>query len=242
MGNVNNCLSNPYEYEVIQIRPEKNITTDKTFNNYNSKNISSKYYLYNPNLDIINEEDIQETNSQNEKQPRDRYLYSSSSQNISNKYNTNDNNSLRRNNIQGIKIRDNNILFNSNRKNNINENNDENYNYNINEKNNELQINNNKSENNYETNKYITSLGESDNLIVLDYNKPEGTNNNQNININNIKNYNNNDDLTPKEKNMSNNNNVHRKDKDNLIQNLIQKNINQFNNNIPFKEIKKTKI
>ena len=205
MGNVNNCLSNPYEYEVIKIQPEKNFFTDKTFNNSNSKNISHKYYSYNKqNLDIINEEDIQETNSKYEKQPRDRYLHYFYGPNIENKYNINFNNNLKRNKIQGIKIRDNNILFNSIRKDNINQ------------KSNELNNNNN------ETNKYITSLEESDNLIVLDYNKQEGANNNS------IKNYSNNEYLTPKEKNMKNNNNTYVKNKNNLIQNLIQNNINQF--------------
>ena len=93
MGNANNCLSNPYEYEVIKIMPEKNIITDKTFNNFHSRNNPSKYYSYNrQNLDIINEEDIPETNSNNEKQPRDRYLHSSFNQNLENKYNENINN------------------------------------------------------------------------------------------------------------------------------------------------------
>jgi hypothetical protein len=45
MGNVNNCLSNPFEYEEIRIRPEQNIITDKTLNNPNSKNLPTRYYL-----------------------------------------------------------------------------------------------------------------------------------------------------------------------------------------------------
>ena len=72
MGNVNNCLSNPFEYEEIKIRPERNVVTDKTLNN-NNKNIPSRTYFYNKaKLDIINEEDIQETKSQVEKKPKDR--------------------------------------------------------------------------------------------------------------------------------------------------------------------------
>ena len=78
MGNSNNCIANPLEYEEIKLRPEKNISKNKSFNYHNSKNIPSSYFLFhNPKLDIINEEDIQEQKSNFEKQPKDSSLRSS---------------------------------------------------------------------------------------------------------------------------------------------------------------------
>ena len=241
MGNVNNCLSNPFEYEEIKLRPERNVVTNKTFNNFNSKNIYPRAYLYNKQkLDIINEEDIQETKSQLEKQPKDGSSLNKIKENNSlistpkdiklkeNKFNSNFNNNFFKNNNQDVMILDNNVLFNSTRKSNNNQTNINNYNnnININGNNNEVSNNINNSHNNCDTNKLANSLDESDNLIVLEYNRPEGTKINENINNKNsilnqnINTYNNNDNLNDKD-----------------IKN--QDNIKKIHNNICFNEIRK---
>ena len=75
MGNVNNCLSNPFEYDEVTIRPQQNVVTDKTFNNSNSNSFPSRQNLLNKrNLDIINEEEDQETYMNIDKTPKENSL------------------------------------------------------------------------------------------------------------------------------------------------------------------------
>ena len=247
MGNVNNCLSNPFENEEIRIRPEKNLATDKTFKNLKSR---ERYYSNNKkNLDIINEEENQETKSQLEKIQKEQfntpmnYKIKQKSSKLSNpkdikilenKFNQNFNNNINlNNNNNDFKILDNNVLFNSTRKNDTSHKNKNNYNYKIN--------NDNNSENNLEPKKLINSEDESENLIVLDYNRPETTNINKNMNtnINNTTSgYSNNDFTNNKENkiyNIDNNNNIeknHGINNLNLVNNKINSNnINDNNKN-----------
>ena len=245
MGNVNNCLSNPFQYDGITIMPN-----NKTSNNrsYNNKNIYPRYnYNNKPKLDIIHEEDFQETKSQVEKQPKDGPLRSSFNQiktnsisspndikKMENKFNTDFNKNIKKNNNQDIMVFDN-ILFNSTRKSNTNQKNIDNYKFSINEKKNEVQNNLiNNSENNFESNKLVNSSDESD-LIVLDYKTSEGKNTNKNTN-NGYNNNDNNDDLTPKEKHLTNIDNNTNTENYNIYNNIKDNFKKSLNKNIDVNE------
>ena len=239
MGNVNNCLSNPFEYDGTIIRPQYQTSINRAFNSKNNK-ISRQSNYNNPKLDIIHEENIQETKSQTEKQPKDGPLRPSFNQIsinpikspndikiIERQFNDNYNTNIKKNNIQDPMV-----IFNSTRKSYTNQKNMDNYKFSVNEKINGPQ--NNNSESNFESNKIINSSDESE-LIVLDYNKPKGKSLNSNIN-NNINGYNNNnDELTPKEKQLNNidnninqeNINIYNNIRENILKQNIQKNIDE---------------
>ena len=242
MGNINNCLSNPFQYDGVTIIPNNKFSNNKSCVNRNNNILRNNYYN-NQKLDIIHEEDIQETKTQLEKQPEDRQLRSSFNQmkinqisspndikKIENKFNSNFNNNLKKNNNQDVMIIDN-ILFNSTRKSNTNQKNIDNYKFRINEKKNEQQNNIiiNNSDNNFESNKIINSEEESD-LIVLEYNRPEGKSINKSIN-NNINSYNNNEDLTPKDKQFNNNEHNLNIENYNIYSNIRENLIKKDNNN-----------
>ena len=237
MGNVNNCLTNPFEYNEIKIRPEKNLVTDKTFNNYNN---DQRNYFYNrQNLDIIKEEESQENISQLGKQPKDRSSFNQIRESdsfftkpkdmkiLEKKFNTTYTNNFRNNNNQDKMILDNKVLFNSTRKSN--------HSCKNNEKNKENK--NNIISSDFETNKLINSQqDESDNLIVLEYNRPENLNINKNIDINKINGYSNDETPTPKDKELIyntdevvQNNNIYLRGSNNNVKNQQHE---SYNNNV----------
>jgi len=127
------------------------------------------------------------------------------------KINCNNRNSDKNNNINNININNNqnimmidNVFFNSTRKSNPTQAKNDMYRYN-NDNNNLInsidRLNKNEfregsinsSKNNLESNKMISSQEESSNLIVVEYNRPESPKHNNDINLNNINGYNNND-------------------------------------------------
>ena len=233
MGNVNNCLTNPFEYTEVTIRPEKNLVTDKTFNTY--KDYDQRKYLYGrKNLDIIKEEESLENYSQQGKQPEDRSSSNQIRENnsfftkpkdmklLEKNFNITYTNNLRKNNNQDTMIIDNKVLFNSTRKSNHSLKNNDNGKFNMSEKNKQTKNNINSSD--FETNKLVNSQDESDNLIVLEYNRPETLTNNKNIDINKVNGYSNDDTPTPKKKELTNKINI--KDIKNNNDGLLQDNIN----------------
>ena len=159
------------------------------------------------------------------------------------------NNNLNINNIQNTMMIDN-VFFNSTRKSNSNQTNNDMDRYN---KDNNSIINSidrlnknefkegavNSSNNNLESNKMMNSLEESSNLIVLEYNRPETPKHNNDINLNDINGYNNNDGYFQNrnskiynniDNNESNNsmNDMNEHNKNELISN--DNKINNFNN------------
>ena len=106
MGNIHTCLSNAFEQKEIKMKPENNIVTDKTPRYGNAKSFPSKYHLFNrERLEIINEEENPECNTQTDKEPKDR-----SQKNITNE----DNSKIKLQN--SFPISDNKIKFNNIRK------------------------------------------------------------------------------------------------------------------------------
>lgn len=245
MGNVNNCLSNAFEFDEITVKPQQNLVTDKSLRGAKSKDLQSRYYLFNKEkLEIIDEEDNPESNIFIDKKPKNLTQRSivntikeecsliatpkdikilenkfnskfnnnlNSNYNIDNKINFNLTNSDKNNNVNNSNINNNqnimmldNVYFNSTRKSNPIQTNNDMVRYN---KDNNSIINSidrlnknefkegavNSSNNNLESNKMMNSLEESSNLIVLEYNRPETPKNNNDINLNDINGYNNND-------------------------------------------------
>ena len=262
MGNVNNCLSNPFEYEEITIRPQQNIITDKTVKHSKKKDFKSRSNLYNKQkLDIINEEEEQEPRMFVEKQKDSSMISFNNSKKdnsssislpkdikiMENKFNQKFNNDIKtnNNNNQNFMILDNNVLFNVTRKSNNSPKNLDNSKYQNNKDNN---INN--SDNNFETNKLINSDEDSDNLIVLEYNKPESSS--LNINVNNINGYSNSDNFISNDKqlnNIDNNINIENSNDFNcnrLLKNSYKKNsndnLNRINSNYIFNNISNSNI
>ena len=129
--------------------------------------------------------------------------YKNNSNNINSDKNNNINDNLKIDSNQNMMMLDN-VYFNYTRKSNPNQTNNEMYRYN-NDNNNLInpidRFNKNEfkegavnsSINNLESNKMMNSEEESSNLIVLEYNKPETPKVNNNINLNDINGYNNND-------------------------------------------------
>ena len=262
MGNVNNCLSNPFEYEEITIRPQQNIITDKTVKNSKKKDFKSRSNLYNrQKLDIINEEEEQEPRMYIDKQKDSSMISMNNSKRdnssiisvpkdikiMENKFNQKFNNDIKtnNNNNQNFMILDNNVLFNVTRKSNNSPKNLDNSKYQNNKDNN---INN--SDNNFETNKLINSEEDSDNLIVLEYNKPESSN--LNINVNNINGYSNSDNFISNDKQLNNiDNNINIENSNDFNSNRLLKNtyktnsndnLNRNNNNYIFNNISNSNI
>ena len=222
MGNVNNCFTNPFEYDEVTIRPQQNVITDKSFNNSNSNDYHSRQNIFNRRkLDIINEEEDQETNMNLDKTPKENSFPSimiSQKENTSitspkdikimenkftQKFNNNTMNDNNNNNQNVMKL-DNNVLLNLTRKSNNSRRSLGNNKYDNNKEKINLNNNMNNSENNFETNKLINSEDDSDNLIVLEYNKPEISSVNRNINVNNINGYSNSDDFNYNDINLDN--------------------------------------
>ena len=171
--------------------------------NKNNLEIANQEIVYNsekkPNDNISNKI----INNRNEKNEKLSKMSNSNNINIIENQNITNFNNIRFNN--GI-ILDNNILFNSTRKSVPIKKKFDKYKYSFNEnknsidkfrnsyKNNVTKENVNFSENNFGSNKVVNSEEESDNLIVIDYNNnQDNVKSENNININNINGYNNND-------------------------------------------------
>ena len=192
MGNVNNCLINNIKFDEINVKSNTSDEKNKQINNSNTNQgnyLSNKY-----KFETVKEEKVN-NNILNSDFPENK-------KNIlkicpSNGFNLGENkNNINFNNVRysnGIII-DNNVLFNSTRKSfGSRKSFEKSQNRKTFEKNTFTQENVNISENNYGSNKVINTEEESDNLIVLDYNSPKTNSNNENINLNNINGYNNND-------------------------------------------------
>ena len=240
MGNINNCLINNVKFDEINIKSNKNKKTDEQINNSNANQVN----------DLANKFKFEEVIEEKINNDISNSNFTENKKNIlkispSNGFNFNENkNNINFNNVRysnGIII-DNNILFNSTRKSfptrksfekSQNRKSFEKYN-------NFTQGNVNISENNYGSNKVINTEEESDNLIILDYNNPKSNFNNENINLNNINGYNNNDGYI---KNIQNENKLNPEIKQtNIINNfnsnnniLLDNNINKNNYNIIIK-------
>ena len=240
MGNINNCLINNVKFDEINIKSNKNKKTDEQINNSNANQVN----------DLANKFKFEEVIEEKINNDISNSNFTENKKNIlkispSNGFNFNENkNNINFNNVRysnGIII-DNNILFNSTRKSfptrksfekSQNRKSFEKYN-------NFTQGNVNISENNYGSNKVINTEEESDNLIILDYNNPKSNFNNENINLNNINGYNNNDGYI---KNIQNENKLNPEIKQtNIINNfnsnnniLLDNNINKNNYNIVIK-------
>ena len=240
MGNINNCLINNVKFDEINIKSNKNKKTDEQINNSNANQVN----------DLANKFKFEEVIEEKINNDISNSNFTENKKNIlkispSNGFNFNENkNNINFNNVRysnGIII-DNNILFNSTRKSfptrksfekSQNRKSFEKYN-------NFTQGNVNISENNYGSNKVINTEEESDNLIILDYNNPKSNFNNENINLNNINGYNNNDGYI---KNIQNENKLNPEIKQTNINNnfnsnnniLLDNNINKNNYNIVIK-------
>ena len=213
MGNVNNCLINNVRFDEINIKPDKNNEKENQNNITNINKVNKANYFNNKfKFETVNEENI----NQNEKIPNDNITKITLKQDKNNilkisppnTININENqNNINFNNVRysnnGILL-DNNVLFNSVRKshhsrksyekNSFNENKNSIEKKNLEIKDNFTQDNFNFSENNFGSNKIMNTEEESDNLIILDYNiQKEKMNAQNNINVNNINGYNNND-------------------------------------------------
>ena len=213
MGNVNNCLINNVRFDEINIKPDKNNEKENQNNITNINKVNKANYFNNKfKFETVNEENM----NQNEKIPNDNITKITLKQDKNNilkisppnTININENqNNINFNNVRysnnGILL-DNNVLFNSVRKshhsrksyekNSFNENKNSIEKKNLEIKDNFTQDNFNFSENNFGSNKIMNTEEESDNLIILDYNiQKEKMNAQNNINVNNINGYNNND-------------------------------------------------
>ena len=192
MGNVNNCLINNIKFDEINVKSNTSDEKNKQINNSNTNQgnyLSNKY-----KFETVKEEKVN-NNILNSDFPENKKNILKISP--SNGFNLGENkNNINFNNVRysnGIII-DNNVLFNSTRKSfGSRKSFEKSQNRKTFEKNNFTQENVNISENNYGSNKVINTEEESDNLIVLDYNSPKTNSNNENINLNNINGYNNND-------------------------------------------------
>ena len=192
MGNVNNCLINNIKFDEINVKSNTSDEKNKQINNSNTNQgnyLSNKY-----KFETVKEEKVN-NNILNSDFPENKKNILKISP--SNGFNLGENkNNINFNNVRysnGIII-DNNVLFNSTRKSfGSRKSFEKSQNRKTYEKNNFTQENVNISENNYGSNKVINTEEESDNLIVLDYNSPKTNSNNENINLNNINGYNNND-------------------------------------------------
>jgi len=176
--------------------------------------------------------------------------YKNNSNNINADKNNNINNNINTNinNNQNMMMIDN-VYFNYTRKSNPKQENNEMYRYNkdnnsiinsIDNKNDFKEVAVSSSNNNMESNKMMNSEEESSNLIVLEYNRPETPKVNNNINLNNINGYNNNDGyyqnqndhiINNIDNNESNNNNINymkEHNKNELISN--ENKLGNFNN------------
>ena len=167
--------------------------------------------------------------------------------NINSDKNNNINNNLKIDNNQNMMMIDN-VYFNYTRKSKPDQANNEMYRYN-NDNNNIINpIDNfnkngikegavNSSNNNLESNKMMSSEEESSNLIVLEYNRPETPKDNNNINLNNINGYNNNDGYFQIQNgNIVNNNdnNKNNNENNNNLNDMNEQNKNElmsYNNN-----------
>ena len=192
MGNVNNCLINNIKFDEINVKSNTSDEKNKQINNSNTNQgnyLSNKY-----KFETVKEEKVN-NNILNSDFPENKKNILKISP--SNGFNLGENkNNINFNNVRysnGIII-DNNVLFNSTRKSfGSRKSFEKSQNRKTFEKNTFTQENVNISENNYGSNKVINTEEESDNLIVLDYNSPKTNSNNENINLNNINGYNNND-------------------------------------------------
>ena len=175
--------------------------------------------------------------------------YKSNCNNINSDKNNNINNNFKIDSNQNMMMIDN-VYFNYTRKSNPNQANNEMYRYNNDNNNNNIinpigNFNKNEfkegavssSNNNLESNKMMNSEEESSNLIVLEYNRPETPKDNNNINLNNINGYNNNDGYFQNQNgNIANNidNNENNKNMNDMKENnkneLMSYNTNNNNN------------
>ena len=279
MGNVNNCLSNAFEFDEITVKPQQNLVTDKSLRGAKSKDLQSRYYLFNKEkLEIIDEEDNPESNIFIDKKPKNLTQRSivntikeecsliatpkdikilenkfnskfnnnlNSNYNIDNKINFNLTNSDKNNNVNNSNINNNqnimmldNVYFNSTRKSNPIQTNNDMVRYN---KDNNSIINSidrlnknefkegavNSSNNNLESNKMMNSLEESSNLIILEYNRPETPKNNNDINLNDINGYNNNDGYF-QNRNSKIYNNIDNNENNNSMNDMNERNKNEL--------------
>ena len=262
MGNVNNCLINNVRFDEINIKPDKNNENENQNNISNINKVNKVNYFNNKfKFETVKEENI----NKNEKIPNDSISKISFKQDKNNilkisppnsiKINDNQNN-INFNNVRysnGILL-DNNVLFNSVRKshhsrksyekNSFNENKNSIEKKNLEIKDNFTQDNFNFSENNFGSNKIMNTEEESDNLIILDYNiQKDKLNVQNNINVNNINGYNNNDgfiqnvkkknDVNPelKEENIMNNFDYNNKNLISDNHNINKENYNTFMKN-----------
>ena len=252
MGNVNNCLINNVRFDEINIKPDKNNEKENQNNITNINKVNKANYFNNKfKFETVNEENI----NQNEKIPNDNITKITLKQDKNNilkisppnTININENqNNINFNNVRysnnGILL-DNNVLFNSVRKshhsrksyekNSFNENKNSIEKKNLEIKDNFTQDNFNFSENNFGSNKIMNTEEESDNLIILDYNiQKEKMNAQNNINVNNINGYNNNDGFFQNAKKINDTNPDGKEE--NIVNNFDfnNKNLISDNNNI----------
>ena len=252
MGNVNNCLINNVRFDEINIKPDKNNEIENQNNITNINKVNKANYFNNKfKFETVNEENI----NQNEKIPNDNITKITLKQDKNNilkisppnTININENqNNINFNNVRysnnGILL-DNNVLFNSVRKshhsrksyekNSFNENKNSIEKKNLEIKDNFTQDNFNFSENNFGSNKIMNTEEESDNLIILDYNiQKEKMNAQNNINVNNINGYNNNDGFFQNDKKINDTNPDGKEE--NIVNNFDfnNKNLISDNNNI----------
>ena len=217
MGIANNCLLKNIKFDEISMKPAQNVRKNNEFNNSNfNNNIKVNDFINNNKFEIENQgcafnyeknpdDNFSNKNINNKDENKEKLLKMTNANNINiieNQNITNFNN-IRFNN--GIILNEN-ILFNSTRKSvpikkkfekykyNFNDNKNSNVKFRNSFKSNITKENANLSENNFGSNKVMNSEEESDNLIVIDYNNNQDNMKfENNININNINGYNNDD-------------------------------------------------